>query len=94
MLQRELASSLEIDTPMLSKIERGERKAKREMISKFAELFNEDNNNLLTLWLADQICEVTKDEEVALGALQIARKSIVLHSTKNIVKAKTKNVPV
>ena len=29
LLQRQLAAKLEIDTPMFSKIERGERKAKR-----------------------------------------------------------------
>lgn len=32
MLQRQLAASLEIDTPMFSKIERGEGKAKRELL--------------------------------------------------------------
>jgi len=30
LLQRQLAATLEIDTPMFSKIERGERRAKRE----------------------------------------------------------------
>ena len=33
MVQRQLASALEIDTPMYSKIERGERKAKRSQLS-------------------------------------------------------------
>ena len=32
VLQRQLASLLEIDTPMLSKIERGDRRAKRAQI--------------------------------------------------------------
>ncbi|MBS1539517.1 MAG: helix-turn-helix transcriptional regulator [Bacteroidetes bacterium] len=32
LLQRQVASLLEIDTPMLSKIERGERKAKKEQV--------------------------------------------------------------
>lgn len=32
LLQRQLASALEIDTPMYSRIERGERKAKREQV--------------------------------------------------------------
>lgn len=30
LLQRQLAAALEIDTPMFSKIERGDRRAKRE----------------------------------------------------------------
>ncbi len=32
LLQREVAAKLEIDTPMLSKIERGDRSAKREHV--------------------------------------------------------------
>lgn len=32
LLQRQLAASLEIDTPMFSKIERGDRRAKREQV--------------------------------------------------------------
>lgn len=38
LLQRQLAASLEIDTPMYSKIERGERKAKREQVLLLTEL--------------------------------------------------------
>jgi transcriptional regulator with XRE-family HTH domain len=40
LLQRQLAASLEIDTPMFSKIERGERKAKREQIEQLASLLH------------------------------------------------------
>jgi len=32
LLQRQLAATLEIDTPMFSKIERDERRAKREQV--------------------------------------------------------------
>ena len=32
VLQRQLASLIEIDTPMFSKIERGDRRAKREQV--------------------------------------------------------------
>ena len=38
LLQRQLAAELEIDTPMFSKIERGERKAKREQVIELARL--------------------------------------------------------
>ncbi len=53
LLQRQLAANLEIDTPMFSKIERGERRAKREQVLKLAELLQTDVNELLTIWLAD-----------------------------------------
>ncbi len=78
MLQRQVASQLEIDTPMLSKIERGERKAKKEQILQFAKLYKADKDELLTLWLADQIYDVVKDEKMANEAMQVAEKKINL----------------
>ena len=62
LLQRQLAANLEIDTPMFSKIERGDRKAKREQVEQLAELLHTDKPQLLTLWLADQIFDFVKDE--------------------------------
>jgi transcriptional regulator with XRE-family HTH domain len=74
LLQRQLAAKLEIDTPMYSKIERGERKAKREQVIKLAKLFKADQEELLTLWLAGQIHELVKDEEVGQNALKLLIK--------------------
>ena len=37
LLQRQLVAFLEIDTPMFSKIERSDRRAKREQVIKLAE---------------------------------------------------------
>lgn len=39
VLQRQLASILEIDTPMFSKIERGDRRAKRTQVIQIANYF-------------------------------------------------------
>lgn len=76
LLQRQLSAQLEIDTPMFSKIERGERRAKREQVLKIAELLKTDEQELLALWLADQILEITTDEEQALQALKMAEREI------------------
>jgi len=76
LLQRQLSAELEIDTPMLSKIERGERRAKREQVVKLAELLNTDSKELLVLWLTDQLLDVVKDEEQALKALKLTEKQI------------------
>lgn len=76
LLQRQLAASLEIDTPMFSKIERGERRAKREQVVKLAELLKTDVNELLTVWLADQVYEIVKDEDTAVGALKVAESTV------------------
>ena len=76
LLQRQIASRLEIDTPMLSKIERGERKAKKEQVPLFAKLLNASKDELLTLWLADQVVEVLQDEDLALQAMQVAEEEV------------------
>lgn len=70
LLQRQVASQLEIDTPMLSKIERGERKAKKEQVEQLAKLYKADNKELLTLWLADQLYDVIEGEAQANEALK------------------------
>ncbi len=77
LLQREVSSQLNIDTPMLSKIEKGERRAKKEYIPILANLFGSTKNELLTLWLADQVYEVVKDESVALDALKMAEDNVM-----------------
>jgi len=76
LLQRQLSAQLEIDTPMFSKIERGERRAKREQVLKIAELLKADENELLALWLGDQIMEIVTDEDQAMQALKMAEEQI------------------
>lgn len=79
VLQRQLASLLEIDTPMLSKIERGDRRAKRAQIVRLANYFQIDEKELLTLWVADKILEAVADEnEFKKDALKIVVKLKVL----------------
>lgn len=55
LLQRQLSASLEIDTPMYSKIERGDRPAKRKQVVAIAQVLSTDETELLTLWLADKV---------------------------------------
>ncbi len=74
LLQRQLASALEIDTPMYSKIERGDRPAKREQVISIAKMLSTDENELLSLWLADKILGVLDKEKTANKALEIAKK--------------------
>lgn len=76
LLQRQLAAELEIDTPMFSKIERGERKAKRTQVMQLAKLLNTDEKELTTLWLAGQVYELVRDEDVALDAVKYVAEKI------------------
>jgi hypothetical protein len=48
---------------MFSKIERGDRRAKREQVIKLAEYFHHDEKEMLTLWLADKFIDAVGDEQ-------------------------------
>lgn len=76
LLQRQVAAVLEIDSPMLSKLERGERKAKKEQVLVFAKLYKVKKEELLTLWLADQVVEVVQNEDFALKAMHVAEDAV------------------
>ncbi len=80
MLQRQLAAALEIDTPMFSKIERGDRRAKREQVIKLAELLHQDENEMLKFWLADKVLDAIGNEkkcELKREAIEVAQKEIL-----------------
>jgi transcriptional regulator with XRE-family HTH domain len=72
LLLRQVASKLEVDTSIISKMERGERPIKKEQLSILADILKADQDELETLWLADQVYEIVKDEETAEGALKVA----------------------
>lgn len=64
LLQRHLAAALEIDTPMYSKIERGDRRAKRGQVVKLSELLHVNQKKLLALWLANQIIVICPNNKI------------------------------
>lgn len=76
MLLRHVASALDIDTALLSKIERGTRVIKKEQIPLVAEVLKADKAELITLWLADQVMNVLRDEKMADEALKTVSKNI------------------
>ncbi len=76
MLLRHLSAQLDIDTGFLSKIERGEKIAKKEHVKQLAKIFNIDYNELMSLWLADKVFLLVENEEQAIQALNIAEKEI------------------
>jgi predicted nucleotidyltransferase/plasmid maintenance system antidote protein VapI len=73
---RTVAAYLDIDQAILSKIERGQRKATREQVVKLAGYFKVDKEHLLVSWLSDKLLNELKDEEVALQALQVAEEKV------------------
>jgi HTH-type transcriptional regulator, competence development regulator len=76
MRLRQVFPLLEIDSPQTSKIESGERQAKKKYIPLFAKIFKVTIDELLTLWLADQIFDVIQGEPMAGEALKSVSKTI------------------
>ena len=77
ILQRQVAAYLEIDTPMFSKIERGNRRAKRSQVIQMATYFKVDEKEMLTLWLADKVLDALEGEdELCFNAFDIAKRKL------------------
>lgn len=85
ILQRQLANSLDMDTAMLSKIERGERRAKREHIPVLASQLRTNEKELFTIWLADQVYELIKKEENATEILKTVGENFNTKNNKHLV---------
>ena len=79
---RHVAPLLEMDTAQLSKIEKGVRQIKKEQIPILADVLKTEKDELLILWLADQLYDVVKDEKLANEAMQVAEKKINLKKRK------------
>lgn len=80
--QRQLASVLEIDTATYCKIEKGDRRAKREQVIVLAELLKIDSKELIRLWSADKVYEIIAEEEEATQILNVVAESIVEYKRK------------
>jgi len=55
IFHRQVAALLDMDSPLFSKIERGESIAKKEIVLNLAMILKFDKDQLLSLWLADQV---------------------------------------
>lgn len=82
--QRELASVLQIDTATYCKIEKGDRRAKREQVNVLAALLKVDSKELIRLWSADKVYDIIaeEEEEEATQILNVVAESIVEYQRK------------
>lgn len=80
--QRQLASALKIDTATYCKIEKGDRRAKREQVDVLAELLEVDSKELICLWSADKVYDIIAEEEEATQILNVVAESIVEYKRK------------
>ena len=75
-LLREVASMIDVDTALISKIEKGDRKPTREQIEKLAVALDIEYNQILKLWLSEKVYEEVKGEDLAVEAIKLALKRI------------------
>ena len=76
LLLREVASQMNIDTALLSKIERGTRMARKEQVEDLAKALNKSKNELLNFWMADKIVNMLKDESNSTEILKKVEEEI------------------
>lgn len=84
MLQRQLAAELHVDTAYISKMENNEKPVSRNHLKTLSLLFKVSEEDLLTIWLADKLYDVVKDEDVALKAMQAAEVEVKKQNKKSI----------
>lgn len=80
--QRQLAAMLEIDTATYCKIEKGDRRAKREQVAIIAELLEVDSKELIRLWSADKVYDIIAEEEEATQILSVVAENIIDYKRK------------
>lgn len=72
LVLRKVAAVLDIDTATLSKIELGDRQAKREYLPILSALYEVNLKELEKLWLTDKVYEIIEEEEQGLNVLKEA----------------------
>lgn len=82
LLLRQVAAALEMDTALLSKFERDERKPGKDQVLAFAKYYKVPPDDLLVAWLSDRIASEVKDEHLGLKAMQMAEEKVKYHKKK------------
>ena len=86
--QRKLAAALDIDTATYCKIEKGERKTRKEQVELLASVFEVDKKELLALWLADKVTDIVSDNgQIARNALSLAVENLEYKEQNDKVKS-------
>ncbi|WP_236974829.1 helix-turn-helix domain-containing protein [Membranihabitans maritimus] len=79
---RKVAAELDIDTSILSKIERGHRQANRQQVCAIARIFGVDEKELIIQYLSDKVIDELTNEEWAEDALKVAEEKLKYYTRK------------
>lgn len=76
MLLKEVATALNIDLSLLSRIERGDKRPTRNHISKLSQILQIEERELVVAYLSDRLVYEIRDEDLATEALKMAEQKI------------------
>jgi len=85
---RKVAAELDIDPSTLSKIERGERSANKEMLSIFSNLFQVEEDELALILMSDKVAYDLMKEDNSKEILKVAEQKIEYLRTKQLTQGK------
>lgn len=78
---RTVASHLDIDQAVLSKLEKEKRKPSKALVIKLAKYFGMDEKEMLVAYLSDRILYDIDDDELATATLKVAEQKIAYRKT-------------
>ena len=82
-----MANELNIDTSLLSKIEKNNRKPTKELLDKFSVYFNVDIKDLKITFLSDSVAyQIMDEEDYAKKILQAAEKKVKFFTSKKVTE--------
>lgn len=71
LMQREVGAVIEVDGAFISKVENNEKPINRKHLATLSKFFKMQEDELQTLWLADKIRLIIKEEKLGKQAIQI-----------------------
>jgi len=85
---RKVAAALDIDPSTLSKIERGERSANKDMLNPLATLFHKKADELEIILLSDKVAYELLEQDNPNEILKVAEEKIKFLKAKSTHQAK------
>lgn len=86
---REVAAKLKVDTSLVSKWERGERKPTRPEVARLAKHLKADPDAWTVAWLRDTVLYEVQDDDLALEAIKAAETQVAYRPLRKPVVAST-----
>lgn len=76
MLLKEVATALDVDLSLISRIERGDKRPKRAHLTKLSQILQIDEKELIIAYLSDRLVYEIRGEDLASEALKMAEEKV------------------